>query len=378
MLNSHRIVHGINFTRKFTVNALLFLIPLHFLKRGMSGGEIGLVIAAYAAAPLLFSFLMGWINDRFSIRNTVRLALLIQSGIFLALISVHHLVFLAPLFLLLGITNNGIDISMNSLYYKDEAAVDQNKKYGIYNFWLALGVALGTLGGGLLIELSTFSHLFVFDALLLGTLMYATRFLPVVKIEAVSLRDYRLELVNTKTFLFAVMIFLLSLHWGVETTVYSPFLRDYLRLERYQIALFMSIPLFVLALAAYLMSLRRYDAHANRKVFLLAMFMSGAGHYFMVNRSAVLAFLFRILHEAGDGMLGVLIALYISRLFQRKSIGGSAGMLMTVMVAGHMVGALVFSSLGYRFGLQYPFMVSGAILALNAVFGAYVFKRQTY
>jgi MFS family permease len=378
VLNSHRIVHGINFTRKLTVNAMLFLIPLHFLKMGLSGGEIGLVIAAYAAAPLLFSFFMGWLNDRFSIRNTVRLALFIQSVIFLALVFVHHLAILMPLFLLLGMTNNGLDVSMNSLYYKDEAAVDQNKKYGTYNFWLALGIALGTLAGGLLIELSSFSHLFVFDALLLGIILYMTRHLVEVKREAVSLRDYRLDLVNTKTILFATMIFLLSLHWGVESTVYSPFLREFLHLERYQIALFVSIPLFVLALASYLMSLRRYNPRANRNVFLLSMFLSGAGHILMVNRSVFVAFLFRILHEAGDGILGVMIILYVSRLFKLKSIGGSSGMLMTVMVLGHMVGALVFSSVGYRFGLNYPFLVSGLILVFNSLFGMYVFKRRSY
>jgi MFS family permease len=357
---------------------MLFLIPLYFLKIGLNGWEIGLIIAVYAAAPFFFSVFMGWLNDRFSIRRTVRLALYIQSGIFVTLIFVRHFYGLLPLFLLLGITNNGLDMSMNSLYYKDTATIDQNRKYGIYNFWLAFGIALGTLAGGLLIELFTFSHLFLIYSVLLWAIRYPTKYLGEGRFEAVPLRDYRLELINRKTVLFAVMIFLLSLHWGVESTVYSPFLREFLHLERYQIALFMSIPLFVLALAAYLMSWRRYDPQANRKVFLLAMFLSGAGHILMVNRSVPLAFIFRVLHEAGDGILGVLIILYVSRLFKLRSIGGSSGMLMMIMVLGHMVGALVFSSVGYRFGLHYPFLVSGLILVLDSVFGMYVFRKWSY
>jgi MFS family permease len=91
-----------------------------------------------------------------------------------------------------------------------------------------------------------------------------------------------------------------------------------------------------------------------------------------------LAFIFRVLHEAGDGILGVLIILYVSRLFKLRSIGGSSGMLMMIMVLGHMVGALVFSSVGYRFGLHYPFLVSGLILVLDSVFGMYVFRKWSY
>jgi MFS family permease len=378
VLTSHKIIHFINFSRKLTVNSLLFLIPLYFLKIGMSGWEIGLIISFYAAAPLLFSFLIGWLNDRFSIRLTVRLALSLQCLLFLLLGFAKNVFFLAPIFLLLGIANNATDMSMNSLYYKDDAVIDQNKKYGIYNFWLAFGIALGTLIGGVLIEISSFSILFIIYSILLVIILIPTKYLDEKKIEAVSMRDYKLELMNTKTILFAVMIFILSLHWGVEGTVYSPFLREYLLLERYQLALFISLSLFALALASYFMSLRKYHPVANRNLFLLAMFLSGAGHFLMVNRIVPVAFLFRVLHEIGDGILGVLIVLYISRLFQQKSIGGSSGTLMTIMVSGHMVGALVFSSIGYSFGLHYPFLVSGLILILNSVFGIFVFKKQSY
>jgi MFS family permease len=378
VLTSHKIIHLINFSRKLTVNSVLFLIPLYFLKIGMSGWEIGLTISFYAAAPLLFSVLIGWLNDRFSIRRTVRLALILQCLLFLFVGFGQNVFVLAPIFLFLGIANNAIDISMNSLYYKDEAVIDQNRKYGIYNFWLAFGIALGTLFGGLLIEVSSFSILFIVYSIVLGVVLVPTKYLAESKFEAVSVRDYKLELINTKTILFAAMIFILSLHWGVEGTVYSPFLREYLLLERSQIALFISIPLFALALASYFMSLRKYHPTHKRNLFLLAMFLSGAGHFLMVNRVVPVSFLFRVIHEIGDGILGVLIVLYISRLFQRKSIGGSAGMLTTIMVTGHMVGALVFSSLGYTFGLHYPFLISGLILIFNSVFGIYVFKRQTY
>jgi predicted MFS family arabinose efflux permease len=76
--------------------------------------------------------------------------------------------------------------------------------------------------------------------------------------------------------------------------------------------------------------------------------------------------------------MGALNVLFISRLFEKKSIGGSAGMLLAVMTLGQMVGALFFSPLGYRAGLQYPFIIAGLILIANTVFSFYVFKKNHY
>jgi len=48
------------------------------------------------------------------------------------------------------------------------------------------------------------------------------------------------------------------------------------------------------------------------------------------------------------------------------------------MTLGHMVGALVFSSIGYSLGLQYPFIISGLLLIADAIFGYYVFRVERY
>jgi hypothetical protein len=41
-----------------------------------------------------------------------------------------------------------------------------------------------------------------------------------------------------------------------------------------------------------------------------------------------------------------------------------------------MAGALVFSALGFRSGLQYPFYIAGALLLANAVFGLYAVPQE--
>ena len=131
-------IHLINFSRKLTVNTVFFLIPLYFLKIGFNGWQIGAIVSLFALAPLLFSFPIGLINDRISINRVIQSALLLQSMIFLMIGLTDNFFLMAAIFLLLGIANNALDVSTNSLYFKDETDIDLNKKYGLLAFWLSL------------------------------------------------------------------------------------------------------------------------------------------------------------------------------------------------------------------------------------------------
>jgi DHA1 family quinolone resistance protein-like MFS transporter len=371
-------IHTLNFCRKLTVNTLFFLIPLHLLKIGLSGWQIGVVVSLYGLAPLIFSFPIGWINDRLSIRRIIQAAISSLILLFLLLALMKNFYPLAIIFLFLGIANNALDVSTNSLYYKDETKVNLNKKYGTFAFWLALGTATGTLLGGTLIYFSDFRVLFLVYAGFLLIVLIFVRETGRERFSAVTLKEYRLNLVNKRTILFSILIFILALHWGAEGTVYSPFLKSYFQLNDLQLALYISIPLFFLAFAGLAVAVLRFNARLNLQIFLIALILSGAGNILMVNNNIYVSIFFRIIHEVGDGLLGALIFLFISRLFQKKSIGGSSGILLALMTLGHMLGALVFSSLGYTVGLQYPFIVSGILLIANSCFGFLVFRKVSY
>jgi len=371
-------IHVINFSRKLTANTIFFLIPLYFLRIGLSGWQIGLIISLYAFAPLFFSFPTGWINDRISIKRVIQGGFLVQGLAFLLVGLTNHFFLMAILFLMLGVANNALDVSTNSLYFKDETHQDLNKKYSRLTFWLALGPAFGILLGGILIYLSNFHTLFCLYSLFILVILALIGDIGKEKFESVSIKEYRLGLFNRKTILFSVMIFVLGLHWGVEGTVYSPFLQRHFHLNNLQVALYISFSLFALAFSAFFIGLLKYNARLNKRLFLMAMSLSGFGLILMVNRSVYLSFLFRVVHEVGDGFFGALNVLYISRLFEKRSIGGSSGALLAMMTLGQMVGALIFSPLGYREGLQYPFIISGLLLIANSVFGIYVFKKAQY
>lgn len=371
-------IHLVNFCRKLAVNTLFFLVPLHLLRIGLSGWQIGTVVSFYGLAPLIFSFPVGWINDRFSIRKIIQGALSFLCLLFLSLAFVNNFYLLCCIFLFLGISNNALDVSINSLYYKDEAEKDLNKKYGTLAFWLALGTATGTISGGTLVHFANFRILFfVYSAFLLIVLFF-TREIGREKFSMVSLKQYRLDLINRKTILFSALIFILALHWGVEGTVYSPFLKSHFGLNDMQLSLYISVSLFFLAFSGLAIAFLRFDAKLNQRIFLFALFFSGLGHILMINPNVYVSLFFRIIHEIGDGLIGALIFLFISRLFQKESIGGSSGILLALMTLGHMLGAQIFAPIGYKIGLHYPFIISGLLLMANSVYGAFVFRKISY
>lgn len=348
-------VHLVNFLRKLALTAVYFLAPVHFLSLGLSGAEIGLIVALFAAAPLVSSFPTGWLNDRWSIRTAAGTGLLAMAGGMFLLAGARTAWLLAPLYLLIGVANNVLDVSMNSLYYKGEDGPDLNRKFGTYNFWLAAGPATGLYLGGLLSLAGGFRAVAAGVGLLVGLSVLLVPGFRADKPASVSWGEYRAGLRRRPTVLFAVLLFVMSTHWGVEGTVYAPYLKHRLGLGDFGVAAFIATAYLALAATSFLVARLRYVPRVNKRLLIAGLALSGTGHLLMVRFGTGGALAFRALHEAGDGLVGALTILVISRLFAKRSVGGSAGLILALQTAGQTVGALAFSSLGFRLGLQAPF-----------------------
>lgn len=363
-----RRVHFINFVRTMAVTTVFFLSPLHFIGLGFDGLAIGLIMSLFAAAPIVFSFPTGWINDRVSMKKVILGGLLVTAAMFALTGFVRSVPGMAAIFLVLGIANNVLNVSINSLYYKDETEADPNRKYGTFVFWLSLGPPVGLLIGGFLARFSGFRTLLFVFAAVTALSALAARGMNRETFAAVSFRDYRFSVFNRKTLVFSIMLFVLALHWGTEGTVYAPFLRDRFGLGDSGVALYIAGAYLALALSALAVSRLKFDPRLNRRLFLLGMVMSGFGLIMMVRESVGASFVFRFIHEGGDGLMGALVVLYISRLFEKRTIGGSAGILTALQTSGHIAGTMAFSWLGFHAGLHVPMLLAGGLLLTNAVF----------
>jgi predicted MFS family arabinose efflux permease len=372
-----RRVHAVNFVRTMAVTTIVFLAPLRFIELGFDGVGIGIIVALLAAAPIVFAFPTGWANDRVSMKTVIAGGLLAMSALLVAVGLVRSVVPMAAVFLLLGVANSAINVSINSLYYKHETPGDANRKYGRFVGWLSLGPPTGLVLGSLLIKAAGFQALLWAMAALTAGAALAVRGFGEEKFAVVSIRDYRFSIFNRRTLLFSVFLVLLALHWGTEGTVYGPFLRARFGLSDSGVALYMAGAYLALATSAFLVGRLKYDPARNRRLFLMGMVLSGAGLVLMTVGDVRLSFLFRFIHEGGDGLMGAFSVLTISRLFERRTIGGSAGILTALQTSGHMAGALVFSSIGFRAGLHVPMIVAGAILLANAAFGLAAVPRDT-
>ncbi|HSA95315.1 MAG TPA: MFS transporter [Acidobacteriota bacterium] len=371
-----RRVHAVNFVRTMALVTAVFLAPLRFLELGFGGGAIGTIVALLAAAPIVFAFPTGWLNDRLSMKKVIGGGLLAMASAIAAVALVRSVVPMAAAFLLLGVANSAVNVSISSLYYKDGREPDTNRKYGRFVGWLSLGPPTGLVLGSLVIRAAGLQALLGALAALTALAALAVPGLGDEKFSAVSIREYRFSLVNRRTLLFSAFLVLLALHWGTEQTVYGPFLRDHLGLGDSGVALYMAGAYLGLALAAFLVGRLRDSPVRDRRLFLLGMVLSGAGLILMTARPLPLSFAFRFLHECGDGLMGAFTVLTISRLFAKQTIGGCAGMLTALQTSGHMAGALAFSWLGFRAGLQVPMIVAGAILLANAAFGLVAVPRE--
>ncbi len=375
-MSGMRRVHALNFVRTMAVTTVAFLAPLRFLELGFDGVGIGLIVALFAAAPMVFSFPTGWLNDRVSMKAVMGAALLAMSAAFIALGIVRSVAPMAAVFLLLGVANNAFNVSINSLYFKDGTETDPNRKYGRYVGWLSLGPPAGLLLGSFVARIAGFRTLLGIMAALTFVAAAGVRGLGEERFTAVTIRDYRFSVFNKRTLLFSAFLVLMALHWGTELTVYGPFLRTRLGLSDSGVALYMAGAYLALASAAFLVGRLKFDPVRNRRLFLAGMTISGLGLILMTVGDLRLSFLFRFIHEGGDGLMGTFAILTISRLFETKTIGGSAGILMALQTTGHMAGSFLFSWMGFRAGLQVPMIVAGLVLLANAAFGLYAVPRE--
>lgn len=368
-------INLIAFVMGAITNFIMVFIPVFLSEQGFTGLEIGILIGLGMITAIFASVPIGIISDRFSIRAGFAVSLLLIFAFFLGIGFAAGFVAFLAMFILLGLGKETMNRFMEIFALKSESS-QVGMKFGKFNLSRYFGAAMGALLGGISILVISFSFTFNIVAVLVLLLLIPIYFLKDVPTEKINIFQYGKDFLNRKTIFFAALLFLFTFHWGAEHTSYGLFLKHYLNLDPAFSGLYISIPIFFLGIASFLggkMIDRKFD---YKKIFIAGVLLSGVGHVLMINPDVFISFFWRIVHETGDGLFFVTQLVWVSLLFEKKRIGGNYGIMFTVMVLGAFSGAVISGPLGEATNYTMPFVVSGAILVLEAVvIGAYLLRK---
>ena len=352
--------------RLLVLNLTYFFLPLYLRDIGVTGWWNGLLLSLFAVTAFLSAFQTGIFTDRYPIRYMLSVGFLLMALFEVAVPRVTGLPLLAAVFLVGGLGNTLLEISLSAYVLKTVDDLRPGQWFGAYYATQGLGIGAGILCGGQLVGRGGYDAAFaVAAAAFLGAALLALRLADTSRVR-VRLAEYATHLTAHDALWITAGFFLLSLHWGAEVTSVTPFLRFELGLDALTTGYFMGAALLGLASAAWLTGLA-FDRGASLTTLALAgLLASGLGHVVMTVPWPLASWAVRFVHEAGDGMAGVVLFLLLHRVFPRERIGGLASFVATATIVGRLVGTLGFAPMGDHAGYRWPLIASGVLTVAAA------------
>ncbi len=353
--------------RQLVINLTYFYLPLYLREVGATGWWSGLLLAMFAITAFLSAFQTGIFTDRYPIRYLLAAGFLLMAGFEVAVPRTSSLPVLAFIFLVGGLGNTLLEISLSAYVLKTADLEHPGRWFGAYYFIQGLGIGGGILAGGQLVGWGGYGVAFhVAAAAFLLAALVALRLADTGSVR-VRLAEYATHLAARDALWITASFFLLSLHWGAEVTSVAPFLRDDLALDPVHTGYYMGAALLGLALAARFAG-RAYDGGAPlTRLAVAGLLLSGLGHVAMTVPWPLASWAIRLAHESGDGIAGVVLFVLLHRVFPRERIGGLASFVATATIVGRLVGTVGFAPLGDAVGFRWPLIVSG-LLTVAALF----------
>ncbi|MBU0530593.1 MAG: MFS transporter, partial [Nanoarchaeota archaeon] len=140
----------------FLTAFILIVIPIYLAGIGLTGYQIGLLVAVYAITSIFVSFPTGLVNDGWTVRNTMILGIFLFSVFLIGTGFFTDFILLIPLFIIGGLGTNLAAVSLRTIIYKIKMK-GEGRKFGTYRFVDVMGSAVGVLLVGVLISILDFS-----------------------------------------------------------------------------------------------------------------------------------------------------------------------------------------------------------------------------
>jgi len=348
----------------------LFFLPIYFRHDlGLSGTQIGLLMSLDSLTSLLTTLPVGISNDLVTSRRLAVAAFLSLALVYAALPLSAHFAWLMLVFVAFGLCVGLAQSSLKAMVYKTSGAGGRGQRFSLVAFFEHSGIALGSFVGGLLLASFSFSLLFRVTGLLFVCLAPVALFLPRTATSVFAPASYRKEIFRKDVIFFAMVTFLYTYHWGAEKTCYTLFLKESLGFSQAGIGTLIGVTVIILATASLLYG-RMLDVRiaSLAKLFVAGLWLSALGNILLaLSTTKQQAWLFRSMHEIGDASFVVFSYVMTAALFSKARIGGGAGFVSQLGVAGTLTGSITSGILLEHFGPRLPMIVAG-LLTLCALF----------
>ena len=343
------------------------IVPIYLSMIGLNGLQIGILIAIHSFMTIFASFPTGFVNDTRSVRTVIISGLILMSLYFVGLGFINEFIFIIPLYFIGGLGANMIDVSVRTVAFKADTKGRDGWKFGKYQFIRVAGSGIGVISAGIIISVLDFS-----TALKIIGVIYALM-IPLVSFDSIAahkikMGQYKKDILNRSVIIAGAIRLLFSTHWGAETTSYGLFLTQNLNLDMFTVGLYIAGTIIFLGLSAYFFGKRIDSGRSNMKnIFVIGMIISGVFHILHTIPILEISFIFRAIHEIGDGMAIIAMFFWISKLFGKERIGGNSSFMFTLTLIGHVVGSLIYGPIGDYMGYHMPLIFSGITNIMCAI-----------
>jgi len=346
---------------------LMYFIPIYLIDLGFDGFQMGFLVSLLAITSLFISLPVGIINDRLDIRYTILLGY-ITSFIFFFFIGIFSDFWIfVLLFFVGGIGFNILMSSYRNYIFKDREPWHEGRKYGVFTFAEFLAFFSGAILGMFLVSILGFPTTLMIIGIYFLILIPLLFWLEPVSIARTKLIQYERDFLRPNNILLSIILFLFTTHHGAEMTSYGLFLKSVLNLSTISMGFYTAFAVLFLGIAALIFGNKIDHRTDFKKLFLIGLIVSGFAHILMTIPNVPVSFLFRAIHEVGDGIAGVSLLFWIGRKFKQSRLGGDSGIFYVVMTLGMFMGSIIYGPIGFVYGYSLPLIISGLTTLICAV-----------
>jgi MFS family permease len=364
-----------NFLSRVFVGFSFVFVAVYLLDTGFSGLETGFLMSLLAVTSLFISLPVGIINDRLDIRYTILLGYLLSFSFFITIASFSEFWIYVPAFFIGGMGFNIVETSYRNYIFKDREPRHEGGKFGMFTLWDTFGTFTGSILGMVMVFLLGFPTTLMIIGIYSLLLIPLVFLLKPVSVARTKLVQYERDFLHPNNILLAIILFLFTTHWGAERTSYGLFLRNVLNLNEISMGLYVAFSIIFLGAAAFFFGNRIDHRTDFKKLFLIGLILSGITHILMTVPEVYISFLFRAIHEVGDGIQRVSVFFWLRKKFRTTRLGGDTGIFFVIMTLGEFTGSIIYGPIGFTYGYSLPLILSGITTIICAVL-FYFLKRR--